>query len=79
MYNTSSNIEDLDILTELNSFSSVGHAIDRSNICEFGIEHQDADFYVIMMNDSQEESIKELLKDFGFKAYLDYGNRIITI
>jgi len=47
MYRTASNLDDLDIEMELNSFDSVGHAVGRSSFWGIDEEYHDVDFYIM--------------------------------
>ena len=72
MYRTANTLEDLDILDELHSYDSVGHAIENHNI--FQEEYQDADLLVMMMDYSEKEEIINMLKSTGYSAYLEFEN-----
>ena len=74
MYRTADNLEDLDIKEELKSFYSIGDIFVKSeggfwNVDE---EYQDADFFLIMINDSEEEEIRTLLQSGLWSAWLEY-------
>lgn len=70
MYRTANTLEDLDLLEELNSYESVGHAVENHNIWED--EYKDADFFIEMMNYTEKDEIIELLKSTGYSAYLEF-------
>lgn len=58
----------------LNSYKSVGHAMDRYNyemggVCE---KYRHAHFYILMLNDSEEHHIISLLQRYSMDAYLEY-------
>lgn len=75
MYRTASNLEDLDIEMELNSFDSVYHAVDRSGFWSIEDKYHDVDFYVLMKDDSEEDEIIKVLTDCCMEAYLEYEEK----
>jgi Zn-finger domain-containing protein len=72
MYRTADNLEDLDIEMELNSFDSVGHAVGRSSFSGIDEKYHDVDFYIMMIDDTEEDEIKKLLNSCGWTAWLEY-------
>lgn len=79
MYRTADNLEDLDFCDELNSYDSVGHAVDRSRFWSIENKYQDVDFYIIMMNNSEEHEIRKLLNECGMTAWLEYEDEMVKI
>lgn len=81
MYRTANNIEELDMRDELNSFDSVGYAEERG-ANGFHSAHDSrnnqADFYIIMIDDSEVEEILQTLKDCGYSAYLEYDDGLLV-
>lgn len=72
MYKTADNLEDLDILEELNSFDSVGHAIGRDSFWGIDEEYHDVDFFLFMNDNSEEDEIRKLLNSCAWTARLEY-------
>ena len=80
MYRTADNLEDLDVLTELNSFDSIGGVLKNGSFHGIDEEYHDVDFYIFMNNDSEESEIKNLLQSCGWTAWLEYDDsRMIKI
>lgn len=69
-YRTASNLEDLDIIDEIHSYDSVGHAVENHNIWEE--EYKDADIFILMMDYSEKDEIINMLKSTGYSAYLEF-------
>jgi hypothetical protein len=83
-YNTARKLEHLDLMTELNSYSSVGIATDQ--ISEWsGIDpkHFDCDIYFVMFKhkEKQYQKILELLRIFDKSAWFEYedGDRMAKV
>lgn len=72
MYRTADSLEDLDIEMELNSFDSVGHVLGRSSFLGIDEKYHNVDFYIIMIDDTEEEAIIQLLNSCGWTAWLEY-------
>jgi hypothetical protein len=72
MYRTANNLEDLVIEMELNSYDSVGHAVGRGSFWGIDKQYHDVDFYIMMLDNSEEEEIKKLLQSCGWTAWLEY-------
>ena len=79
MYNTASNLEDLDMKDELNSYNSVGHAMEHSQLYDLQEEYRNVDFYILMVDNSEEDKIKDLLRSCGYTAWLEYENEMIEV
>lgn len=71
-YKTAKRIEDLDFLTELNSYKSVGIASDKTSFYSVEEKYRDVDFYIIMLDNSEEKIINDFLSEFGISAWLEY-------
>lgn len=69
-FRTSNNLEDLDILDEIHSYDSVGHAVENHNIWEE--EYKDADLYVMMIDNNETEELVSMIKSTGYSAYLEF-------
>ena len=78
-YNTASNLEDLDVQEELNSYKSVDNAMSRPELWHLQPKFKNVDYYIQMIDDSEEEQIKELLNECGFKAWLEYEDKIVSV
>lgn len=72
-YRTANNLEDLDVLDELYSYDSVGHAVENHNIWEE--EYKDADLLIIMIDDNEIEEIIDMIKSTGYTAYLEFEGK----
>lgn len=79
MYRTADNLDDLDIVTELKSFDSIGDVMERHSFWLFEEKYHNADFYLIMTDNSEEDEIRELLNSCGWSAWLDYDDEMVFI
>lgn len=79
MYRTENTLEDLDFCDELNSYDSVGHAVERTQFWSIEQQYQDVDFYIIMMDDSEEDEIRKLLNSCGMSAWLEYDENMVKV
>jgi hypothetical protein len=79
MYRTATTLEDLDFFDELNSYDSVGHAVGRTQFWAIEEQYKDVDFYIMMMDDSEERQIRDLLNSCGMKAWLEYEEKMVKI
>lgn len=77
-YNTSDNLEDLDFQEELNSYNSVAYASDRSQTWPDWVE-KNTDFYILLLNLSELEKIKELLLECGYTAWVNLDGKLFAI
>lgn len=77
-FRTASNAEDLDMIDELSSFETVGGVLDRSGFSSVEEKYRNADFYLYMVgDDSEAKEITKVLNYFGYKAYLEFDNKVI--
>ena len=76
---TASNLEDFNIDLELNSFESVGYAFGRENFWGIDEEYHDVDFYIQLVDDTEEKEIKKLLNSCGQTAWLEYDSKMVKV
>lgn len=76
-FRTANSLEDLDFVDELNSYHSVGHAVDRSSFWGIEEEYTDVDFYIIMLDNTEEKEIRQLLSICGYSAWFEYEDKMV--
>lgn len=76
MFRTADELEDLDVKYELLSYDTVLDVNENHQI--FEDKYRDADFYVVLSNDSELDEIKEMLDNTGFwAAYFEIDDEVI--
>jgi hypothetical protein len=83
-YNTARKLEHLDLMTELNSYSSVGMATDQiSEWSGISPKYFDCDIYFIMIKHKEKQYLKilDLLRIYDKSAWFEFdeGSRMVKV